>query len=435
MASEEPNYIGSTIDLLTNSAVRYKGVLFSINIEDATVTLKDVVSFGTEDRECEKKIKASDQMTQFVEFRGDEILDLSVVEDPDGGDAASAAEEKAVPAPAPAPVPTPAPAPAPQVRQQQPRRQPVATGSMPAPPPNAWGKAKPTPQQAAPQQVRQAPQQRRIPAPAPAPTPAPPPAQKPSSWAAAAKTTGGASQPVRQQQPRQQQTRRQPQSQPQRQNRPGIRQPNRSAPLPGTGNHLLKMRARGQQGAGLVVDKSSEFNFEEAFGKINMEDEKAKMMDREQGAPVIKPIYAGSGGGFFDNVATGNDMARQPRSAEQKLNTETFGATMLNDNRRYHRSKGKGQGGKGNDRNYSSGKGNYQQRNYSNQNNYGKGNQGNRGYQHGRGRGGYQQRTYHAPPRTNGTGARTQVRAGGPVVQQRQGGSQVRAGAPVVARR
>jgi len=172
-------------------------------------------------------------------------------------------------------------------------------------------------------------------------------------------------------------------------------------------------------------------------------------MDKDQGAPVIQPIYAGAGGGFFDTISTGNDMARPPRDAERKLNTETFGATMLNDNRRF-RQKGKGGGqGKGNggDRNYNSGKG-YQQQGRNNYNNnqggrggYNNNNQGGRGggyqQQGGRGRGqGYQQRTYHSPAdrqQRQAGGAQSQVRAGGPVVRQRQGG--VRPGQPVVARR
>ncbi|CEP07481.1 hypothetical protein [Parasitella parasitica] len=82
MAGE--NYIGSKISLISLSDIRYVGILHSINAQDSTVGLKQVRSFGTEGRrgKPEEEILASDNVFDYVVFRGSDIKDLQVFEAP-----------------------------------------------------------------------------------------------------------------------------------------------------------------------------------------------------------------------------------------------------------------------------------------------------------------------------------------------------------------
>ncbi|GAA5796778.1 Scd6-like Sm domain-containing protein [Helicostylum pulchrum] len=82
MAGE--NYIGSKISLISLSDIRYVGILHSINAQDSTVGLKQVRSFGTEGRrgKPEEEIPASDNVFDYVVFRGSDIKDLQVFEAP-----------------------------------------------------------------------------------------------------------------------------------------------------------------------------------------------------------------------------------------------------------------------------------------------------------------------------------------------------------------
>ncbi|KAI7891578.1 Scd6-like Sm domain-containing protein [Mucor mucedo] len=82
MAGE--NYIGSKISLISLSDIRYVGILHSINAQDSTVGLKQVRSFGTEGRrgKPEEEIPSSDNVFDYVVFRGSDIKDLQVFEAP-----------------------------------------------------------------------------------------------------------------------------------------------------------------------------------------------------------------------------------------------------------------------------------------------------------------------------------------------------------------
>ncbi|OBZ84136.1 Protein sum2, partial [Choanephora cucurbitarum] len=82
MAGE--NYIGSKISLISLSDIRYVGILHSINAQDSTVGLKQVRSFGTEGRrgKPEEEILPSDNVFDYVVFRGSDIKDLQVFEAP-----------------------------------------------------------------------------------------------------------------------------------------------------------------------------------------------------------------------------------------------------------------------------------------------------------------------------------------------------------------
>ncbi|KAI9263341.1 Scd6-like Sm domain-containing protein [Phascolomyces articulosus] len=87
------NFIGSKISLTSNSDIRYEGTLHSLNTEESTVALEQVRSFGTEGRrgKPEEEIPPSENVFEFVVFRGSDIKDLKIFEPP------------AKPAPAPPP--------------------------------------------------------------------------------------------------------------------------------------------------------------------------------------------------------------------------------------------------------------------------------------------------------------------------------------------
>ncbi|KAI9318241.1 Lsm14 N-terminal, partial [Dichotomocladium elegans] len=70
--------------LISNSDIRYVGRLHSLNAEESTVALEQVRSFGTEGRrgKPEEEIPPSDNVFDFVMFRGSDIKDLQVHEGP-----------------------------------------------------------------------------------------------------------------------------------------------------------------------------------------------------------------------------------------------------------------------------------------------------------------------------------------------------------------
>jgi protein LSM14 len=78
------NTIGqSKISLISKSDIRYEGILYSINPEENTVALKNVRMFGTEGRKTSgAQIQGTDQIYQFIVFRGSDIKDLTVYEQP-----------------------------------------------------------------------------------------------------------------------------------------------------------------------------------------------------------------------------------------------------------------------------------------------------------------------------------------------------------------
>ena len=72
----------------------YSGVLHEINSEESTVSLENVKSFGTEGRKGnpEEEIAPSDQVYEYIVFRGTDVKDLKIEEGP------SAAKENKPPA-------------------------------------------------------------------------------------------------------------------------------------------------------------------------------------------------------------------------------------------------------------------------------------------------------------------------------------------------
>ncbi|KAF4662574.1 Protein LSM14 A [Perkinsus olseni] len=79
MSGSSLPYIGSKISLVSNAGIRYEGILYTINTEESTIALQNVKSFGTEGRKT-PDIPASDEVYDFIIFRGSDIKDLTVLE-------------------------------------------------------------------------------------------------------------------------------------------------------------------------------------------------------------------------------------------------------------------------------------------------------------------------------------------------------------------
>ena len=80
--------IGSRISLISKNEIRYEGILYDINKQDTTIALKDVRSFGTENRQADKVVPPNDKTYDFIKFRGIDIRDLHVHKSEDAANAA-----------------------------------------------------------------------------------------------------------------------------------------------------------------------------------------------------------------------------------------------------------------------------------------------------------------------------------------------------------
>ncbi|BFZ55511.1 hypothetical protein PYCC9005_002552 [Savitreella phatthalungensis] len=75
------DYIGSRLSLISKSDIRYVGVLHEIDSVNSTVSLENVVSYGTEGRkggDPSQEIPPSDQVFEYIVFRGSDVKDLRV---------------------------------------------------------------------------------------------------------------------------------------------------------------------------------------------------------------------------------------------------------------------------------------------------------------------------------------------------------------------
>eukprot|EP00303_Exanthemachrysis_gayraliae_P010046 CAMPEP_0206016690 /NCGR_PEP_ID=MMETSP1464-20131121/23355_1 /ASSEMBLY_ACC=CAM_ASM_001124 /TAXON_ID=119497 /ORGANISM="Exanthemachrysis gayraliae, Strain RCC1523" /LENGTH=161 /DNA_ID=CAMNT_0053390515 /DNA_START=24 /DNA_END=506 /DNA_ORIENTATION=- len=82
MAQQRTPFIGAKIILISKSDIRYSGTLDKIDTEQATVSLRNVQSFGTEDRVTDKVVPPSHEIYPYIIFRGSDIKDLQVCETP-----------------------------------------------------------------------------------------------------------------------------------------------------------------------------------------------------------------------------------------------------------------------------------------------------------------------------------------------------------------
>lgn len=80
-------YIGSKVSLVSNSEIRYEGILYAMDITHATISLSDVRSFGTEDRPTARPVPPKDEIYKFIMFKGSDVKGIDVVEYADKEDA------------------------------------------------------------------------------------------------------------------------------------------------------------------------------------------------------------------------------------------------------------------------------------------------------------------------------------------------------------
>ncbi|KAI2622837.1 Scd6-like Sm domain-containing protein [Xylaria nigripes] len=143
-------FLGARISLISKSDIRYSGILHEINSEESTVSLENVKSFGTEGRRGNPadEVAASEQIYEYIVFRGSDVKDLRIEEPPSAPKENQAAvpDDPAIVArtrpPGAMPPGPPGQVPGPAGFAQN----PYAPNFYP-PPPGQWGRGGPGPAQ------------------------------------------------------------------------------------------------------------------------------------------------------------------------------------------------------------------------------------------------------------------------------------------------
>jgi len=296
--------LGNRISLISKKNIRYEGILYSINETNSTLALQNVTSYGTEGRE------KADPSTAFVApqegihayllFRGCDIKDLHVH------------EQQQEPAPAPA-------------AATETESKPVAASVQETAPETKKAEKKED--------------EKALPAPPAVPQEATTKKEQESSSKKTSATTNGNSQ-----------------------RRSNAR---RNTAAVGTGASLLNRKARGAvQGGPGPEQPEGEFDFQaklEEFDKDDLNKDAKNEEDNDEGGDEIAYPQHDSGvsshyekNDFFDSIScdaldkkSGFDNRLRGKE-ERNLNTETFGATALNSQRRRRgRGGGRGYNGRG----------------------------------------------------------------------------------------
>merc|ERR1719228_900034 len=75
-------YLGSKISLISQSDVRYEGILYTIDTVANTVALAKIRSFGTEDRPTDRPMAPREEEYEYIIFRATDLKDIRVLEPP-----------------------------------------------------------------------------------------------------------------------------------------------------------------------------------------------------------------------------------------------------------------------------------------------------------------------------------------------------------------
>jgi len=74
------SYLNSNVSLISKASIRYEGTLYSINPQEATITLSNVKSYGTEERKVDKFLAPKDTLFEYIIFKANDIKELIVDE-------------------------------------------------------------------------------------------------------------------------------------------------------------------------------------------------------------------------------------------------------------------------------------------------------------------------------------------------------------------